>query len=134
MEPVFDAARKNPKRLIYAEGEEERVLRAVQVVVDEGLAKTDPDRPAEVIATRIEALRPAAESRASTVEIVNPHDTGATRTPGAVTTRSPSAREVTRALAQTQVRTRTTLIARCWCRWARPMRCCAAPSAPTPIT
>ena len=39
MQPVFDAAQRDPKRVIYAEGEEERVLRAVQIVVDEGLAK-----------------------------------------------------------------------------------------------
>jgi malate dehydrogenase (oxaloacetate-decarboxylating)(NADP+) len=35
---VFELAKRAPKRLIFAEGEEERVLRAVQVVVDEGLA------------------------------------------------------------------------------------------------
>ena len=39
MKPVFNMARKNPKRLVYAEGEDERVLHAVQVVVDEGLAR-----------------------------------------------------------------------------------------------
>jgi malate dehydrogenase (oxaloacetate-decarboxylating)(NADP+) len=39
MKPVFSQAKQNPKRIVYAEGEEERVLRAVQVVVDEGLAK-----------------------------------------------------------------------------------------------
>jgi len=39
MKPIFHAAKKSPKRIVYAEGEEERVLRAVQVVVDEGLAK-----------------------------------------------------------------------------------------------
>src|SRR5204863_4061046 len=39
MKPIFQAAKKAPKRVVYAEGEEERVLRAVQVVVDEGLAK-----------------------------------------------------------------------------------------------
>jgi len=38
MRPVFDIARQSPRRLVYAEGEEERVLRAVQTVVDEGLA------------------------------------------------------------------------------------------------
>jgi malate dehydrogenase (oxaloacetate-decarboxylating)(NADP+) len=38
MRPVFEAARQNPRRVVYAEGEEERVLRAVQTVVDEGLA------------------------------------------------------------------------------------------------
>ncbi len=39
MKPVFDLAKKNPKRLVYAEGEDERVLHAVQMVVDEGLAQ-----------------------------------------------------------------------------------------------
>jgi malate dehydrogenase (oxaloacetate-decarboxylating)(NADP+) len=39
MKPVFASARANPRRVIYAEGEDERVLRAVQVVVDEKLAR-----------------------------------------------------------------------------------------------
>src|SRR3954467_8454993 len=39
MRPVFEVARRNPKRVVYAEGEEDRVLRAVQTVVDEGLAQ-----------------------------------------------------------------------------------------------
>src|SRR5690606_24552576 len=38
MRPVFERARKTPARVAYAEGEDERVLRAVQTVVDEGLA------------------------------------------------------------------------------------------------
>ncbi len=54
MKPVFHKARANPKRIVYAEGEEERVLRAVQVVVDDGLAKPILiGRPA-VLAQRIE--------------------------------------------------------------------------------
>jgi len=39
MRPLFAAARKANKRVVYAEGEEERVLRAAQVAVDEGLAR-----------------------------------------------------------------------------------------------
>ncbi len=39
MRPVFEIARRSLKRVAYAEGEEERVLRAVQTVVDEGLAR-----------------------------------------------------------------------------------------------
>ena len=39
MKPVFEAAIREPKRLVYAEGEALRVLRAVQVVVDDGMAK-----------------------------------------------------------------------------------------------
>src|SRR6185295_141491 len=37
MKPLFTAAKKDPKRIVFAEGEDERVLRAVQVIVDEGL-------------------------------------------------------------------------------------------------
>ncbi|OIR10058.1 NADP-dependent malic enzyme [mine drainage metagenome] len=39
MKPLFDRARRNPKRVVYAEGESRRVLRAVQMVVDEGMAR-----------------------------------------------------------------------------------------------
>jgi malate dehydrogenase (oxaloacetate-decarboxylating)(NADP+) len=38
MKPVFDAAKQDPKRLVYAEGEDMRVLHAVQTVVDERIA------------------------------------------------------------------------------------------------
>jgi malate dehydrogenase (oxaloacetate-decarboxylating)(NADP+) len=56
MKPVFDRARENLKRVVYAEGEEEVVLRAVQTVVDEGLAyPVLVGRPA-VIEARIERL------------------------------------------------------------------------------
>jgi len=39
MKPIFDAARTDPRRLVFAEGEDERVLRAAQQLVDDGLAK-----------------------------------------------------------------------------------------------
>ena len=55
MKPIFAAAKSaSRKRVAYAEGEEERVLRACQIVVDEGLARpTLIGRPV-VIAQRIE--------------------------------------------------------------------------------
>ncbi|QPF76240.1 NADP-dependent malic enzyme [Roseateles sp. DAIF2] len=55
MKPIFNVAKRaKNKRVAYAEGEEERVLRAVQVVVDEGLARpTLIGRPA-IIAQRCE--------------------------------------------------------------------------------
>ncbi len=55
MKPIFNAAKQaKNKRIAYAEGEEERVLRACQIVVDEGVARpTLIGRPA-VIAQRIE--------------------------------------------------------------------------------
>jgi malate dehydrogenase (oxaloacetate-decarboxylating)(NADP+) len=57
MKPIFALAKQaRNKRVAYAEGEEERVLRAVQVVVDEGLARpTLIGRPA-VIAQRCEGF------------------------------------------------------------------------------
>ena len=39
MKPLMQAAKADPKRVIYAEGEDERVLRAVQTVVEEGIAQ-----------------------------------------------------------------------------------------------
>ena len=39
MRSIFDRATADPKRVVYAQGEEERVLQAVQIVVDEGLAR-----------------------------------------------------------------------------------------------
>ncbi|RZL55876.1 MAG: NADP-dependent malic enzyme [Variovorax sp.] len=55
MKPIFDAAKRaTKKRVAFSEGEEERVLRAVQIVVDEGVARpTLIGRPA-IIAQRIE--------------------------------------------------------------------------------
>src|SRR6478672_8069352 len=39
MEPIFAVARSAPKRVVYAEGEDERVLRAAQVAIDEQIAR-----------------------------------------------------------------------------------------------
>ena len=57
MKPLFQTAKKAPsarKRIVYAEGEEERVLRAVQIVVDEKLAKPVLVGRPSVLAQRIE--------------------------------------------------------------------------------
>ncbi len=73
MKPLFSAAKSAPRRVVYAEGEDERVLRAVQVVVDEGLAKPVLiGRPA-VIERRLTQLglrmRPGGD-----FDLVNPDD------------------------------------------------------------
>ncbi len=71
MRPVFLAAKAAPKRIAYAEGEDERVLRAAQVAVDEGIAKPILVGRPDVIATRIERaglrLQPGVNC-----EVVNP--------------------------------------------------------------
>jgi malate dehydrogenase (oxaloacetate-decarboxylating)(NADP+) len=55
MKPIFDLAKSaTKKRVAYAEGEEERVLRAAQIVVDEGLARPTLIGRPDVIAARIE--------------------------------------------------------------------------------
>ena len=46
MRPVFQRARSDPKRVVYAEGEDERVLRAVQQALDERIARPIIDRRA----------------------------------------------------------------------------------------
>jgi len=56
MRPVFERARKSPARIVYAEGEDERVLRAVQTVVDEGLAQPVLIGRREVIAAKVREI------------------------------------------------------------------------------
>jgi malate dehydrogenase (oxaloacetate-decarboxylating)(NADP+) len=56
MKPMFERARREPRRVIYAEGEDERVLRAAQAVVDDGLARPILIGRREVVAKRIERL------------------------------------------------------------------------------
>jgi len=56
MKPLFSAAKAAPRRIVYAEGEDERVLRAVQIVCDEGLAKPTLIGRPQVVEHRIERL------------------------------------------------------------------------------
>ncbi|KAF1684450.1 NADP-dependent malic enzyme, partial [Pseudoxanthomonas broegbernensis] len=56
MKPVYDRARADRKRVAYAEGEEEVVLRAVQTVIDEGVAFPVLIGRPEVIESRIKRL------------------------------------------------------------------------------
>ncbi len=56
MEPVFAAAKRAPRRVVYAEGEDERVLRAAQAAVDEGIARPVLVGRHDIMAARIEKL------------------------------------------------------------------------------
>jgi malate dehydrogenase (oxaloacetate-decarboxylating)(NADP+) len=56
MRPIFQRARAAPKRLVYAEGEDERVLRAAQQVHDEGLAKLILIGRHDVVERRLKTL------------------------------------------------------------------------------
>ncbi len=56
MKPVFERARAAPRRVVYGEGEERRVLQAVQQVAAQGLARPILVGRPEVILSRIESL------------------------------------------------------------------------------
>jgi len=56
MRPVFEAARAAPVRIVYAEGEDERVLRAVQSALDDGLVRPILLGKRDAIAARVRAL------------------------------------------------------------------------------
>ena len=73
MRPVFDTAKTRPARIVFAEGEDERVLRALQVVLEDGLAQPILVGRPEVIRMRIEraGLNLAA---GRDFELVNPED------------------------------------------------------------
>ena len=72
MKPVFDAAARAPRRVVYAEGEAERVLHCAQQAIQLGIAKPilvgDTDRIAERLRTLGLSLRPGED-----VEIVDPN-------------------------------------------------------------
>jgi malate dehydrogenase (oxaloacetate-decarboxylating)(NADP+) len=71
MKPVFTAAKASPRRIVFCEGEDERMLRATQVVIDEGLAKPILIARPAVLERRIERyglrIKPGKD-----VEVVNP--------------------------------------------------------------
>ncbi len=56
MKPVFERARRDRRRLVFAEGEDERILRALQVVVDDGIARPILVGRPDVVVSRIEKL------------------------------------------------------------------------------
>jgi malate dehydrogenase (oxaloacetate-decarboxylating)(NADP+) len=56
MKPLFAAAKQSPRKVVYSDGEEERILRAAQVVVDEGMARPVLIGRPDVIDRRAERL------------------------------------------------------------------------------
>jgi len=71
MKPLFIAAKAAPRRVVYAEGEDERVLRAAQITVDEQLARPILIGRPQVVEQRLERL--GLRVRPGTgFELVNP--------------------------------------------------------------
>ncbi|HEX3575479.1 MAG TPA: NADP-dependent malic enzyme [Rhodopila sp.] len=56
MRPVFEAASRDPKRIAFAEGEDERVLRAAQTLVDDGIAQPVLLGRRDVIAAKVREM------------------------------------------------------------------------------
>jgi len=110
MKPIFAAAKQTLRRVIYAEGEDERTLRAAQVIVEEGLAQPILIGRPSVIATRLEryglSIRPDKD-----FSIVNPEDDPRYRDYVALYQQRAGRRGVTPDLARTIVRTNSTVIA-----------------------
>ncbi|MFH1793896.1 MAG: NADP-dependent malic enzyme [Pseudomonadota bacterium] len=111
MKPVFAAARTaTKKRVIFADGEDERVLRAAQVVLEEGIAEPTLIGRPHVIDVRLKRyglrIRPGAD-----FAIVNPEDDPRYRDYVDLLIRLGGRRGVTQEAARTMVRTDVTVIA-----------------------
>ena len=110
MRPLFQQAKKAPKRVIYADGEDERVLRAVQTVVDENLAQPIlVGRPA-VIAMRIAKFGLRLEPGRN-IEIVDPEDDARFNETWSDYYKMQGRHGVTPVIAKSMVRKHNTLIA-----------------------
>jgi malate dehydrogenase (oxaloacetate-decarboxylating)(NADP+) len=110
MKPVFERARQDPRRVIYAEGEDERVLRAVQAAVDEGLARPIVIGRPKVIATRAKRLGLRIK-RDVDFEIIDPAHDARYRTYWQTYHGLMERKGVTPDIARTVVRTNATAIA-----------------------
>ena len=110
MKPVFEAARTGQRRIVFAEGEDERVLRAAQAMVQEGVDSPILIGRPEVIAHRIEreglTIRPGSE-----FEICDPTNDPRYRDYWQTYHHLMERRGVTPELARTIIRTNTTAIA-----------------------
>jgi malate dehydrogenase (oxaloacetate-decarboxylating)(NADP+) len=110
MKPVFAQAKEQVKRVIYAEGEDERILRATQVVVEEGLARPILiGRPA-IVEARIKrfglAIKPGQD-----FELINPDDDPRYRSFVQALVDAAGRKGTTPDAARTLVRTNPTVIA-----------------------
>ena len=110
MKPIFSSARRaRAKRIAYAEGEDERVLRAVQVVVDEKLARPVVIGRPMVIEQRIERLglrvRPGAD-----FDLINPDHDERYREYWSEYLRLSARKGISEAYAKLEMRRRPTLI------------------------
>src|SRR5437762_823549 len=110
MEPVFAAAKRAPKRVVYAEGEDERVLRAAQAAVDEGIVRPVFVGRADIVAARIAKLGLRLKL-GDNCEVVNILDDPRYRETWLDYYQLARRKGVSKAQAQEEIRSRPTLIA-----------------------
>jgi malate dehydrogenase (oxaloacetate-decarboxylating)(NADP+) len=111
MKPVFSTAKASTtKRVIYADGEDERVLRAAQVVLEEGIAEPILIGRPHVVEVRLKRhglrIRPGVD-----FELINPEDDPRYRHYVDLFIELGGRRGITQEAARTMVRTHTTVIA-----------------------
>jgi malate dehydrogenase (oxaloacetate-decarboxylating)(NADP+) len=111
MKPVFATAKASTtKRVIYADGEDERVLRAAQVVLEEGIAEPILIGRPHVVEVRLKRhglrIRPGVD-----FELINPEDDPRYRHYVDLFIELGGRRGITQEAARTMVRTHTTVIA-----------------------
>ncbi len=110
MKPVFARAKHQVKRLVYADGEETVVLRAVQTVVDEGLARPILIGRPSVVEARITSLGLRLQA-GTDFEIVNPESDSRFQAYSTAYFNKMQRKGVTLSEARSVVRTNPTVIA-----------------------
>ena len=109
MKPLLQAARDNPMRVIYAEGEDERVLRGIQTVVEEGIAKPILVGRPDVVESRLTrfglSIRPGKD-----FHLVDPNNDARYRDYVTTYLEVAGRHGITPSLARTLVRTSATVI------------------------
>jgi malate dehydrogenase (oxaloacetate-decarboxylating)(NADP+) len=109
MKPLFSAAKASPRRVIYAEGEDERVLRAVQAVVEERIAHPILIGRPSVIETRLKRFGLSMVAGRD-FELINPEDDPRYRDYVATYLEAAGRKGITPDAARTLVRTNATVI------------------------
>ena len=109
MRPILDHAMLNPKRIVYCEGEEEKVLRAIQTVIDEGVAKPIVIGRRKVVEIRIKQLRLRMRLDKD-LELIDPEDDPRYRDYWTSYHEIMQRRGITPAMARMALRTKTTVI------------------------
>ena len=109
MKPLFSKAKENPKRVIYAEGEDERVLRAVQAILEDGVAKPILVGRPRVVETRLKRFG-LSFSLSRDVELIDPEDDPRYRSYVQTYLDVAGRKGITPDAARTLVRTNSTII------------------------